>query len=308
MAVGTRAGLAVVALAAAALAGLTPAYASDPVPGTTPAPSATSATASSRTGTHDVESGATATPGTEAEQRLSAAELARHARRQVFLAGDRPRPQGRQHRVGVGQLADRPHQLRPGAAILGSLQPGLFLRAQSRQHVPGEELSHLARQLLHPHRPGGGFAARPVLLLPGFAEPAFLGADLGDASQLLLRGELEHFLAQGGGQAFEPLAQPQLADEGQFRGGGGRLVEALLLLGGQLLQPGGIAVEDGPEAGAGGGVGFVQLAVELPQLFLPITGQGVERLEVVQQSLVVLRVGPPALQTLAVEDSAEPGQ
>jgi len=91
--VGRRAGLTVVALATAALAGLTPAQAAANVPpatavtSTTP-PSPGTATATPTSGTDEVAAGATATPGAKDEPRMSAAELAEQVARARQLTDD----------------------------------------------------------------------------------------------------------------------------------------------------------------------------------------------------------------------------
>ena len=90
MAVGRRAGLTGVALVAAVLAGLAPAYAASTAP---PAPGATSttpapATGTPTTGTDEVAAGATATPGAKDERRLSAAELTEQVARAQQLTED----------------------------------------------------------------------------------------------------------------------------------------------------------------------------------------------------------------------------
>jgi hypothetical protein len=90
VAVGRRAGLTGVALVAAVLAGLAPAYAGSTAP---PAPGATSttpapATGTPTSGTDEVAAGATATPGAKDERRLSAAELTEQVARAQQLTED----------------------------------------------------------------------------------------------------------------------------------------------------------------------------------------------------------------------------
>ena len=61
----------------------------------------------------------------------------------------------------------------------------------------------------------------------------------------------------------------------------------------QMLQPGGIAVEDGPEAGADGRRLVVDLLVELPQVLLLLGRQLAERLPFLLEAAVLLGVVAP---------------
>src|SRR5262249_35441351 len=85
-------------------------------------------------------------------------------------------------------------------------------------------------------------------------------------------------------------------DRRQPRGRGGGLLYLPPLALRQRLQPGGVALDDGPPPRLGGLVAFVQVAVQLPQPLLLRRRQGVERLQVTLQPLVVVRVGAPLLQ------------